>query len=52
MALELQGRKVAILATDGVDQVQKEVTRRALDAAGAETQLISPQQTSILDDGG
>ena len=47
MALGLKGRKVAILATDGVEQVELEVPRRALDAAGAVTHLISPKQDSI-----
>lgn len=43
----LKGRKVAILATDGVEQVELEEPRRALDAAGAVTHLISPKQDSI-----
>lgn len=43
----LTGRKVAILATDGVEQVELEQPRRALDAAGALTHLISPKQDSI-----
>ena len=47
MELGLKGRRVAILATDGVEQVELEVPRRALDAAGAVTHLISPKQDSI-----
>ena len=43
----LTGRKVAILATDGVEQVELEQPRRALDEAGAVTHLISPKQDSI-----
>ena len=43
----LQGRKVAILATDGVEQVELEQPRRALDKAGALTHLVSPKQDSI-----
>jgi protease I len=43
----LTGRKVAILATDGVEQVEMEQPRRALDDAGAVTHLISPKQDSI-----
>lgn len=43
----LKGRKVAILATDGVEQVELEQPRRALDAAGAITHLISPADGSI-----
>ena len=47
MELGLKGRRVAILATDGVEQVELEVPRRALDAAGAVTHLISPKQDSV-----
>ena len=43
----LKGRKVAILATDGVEQVELEQPRRALDLAGATTHLVSPKQDSI-----
>lgn len=47
MNLGLKGRRVAILATDGVEQVELEEPRRALDAAGAVTHLISPKQDSV-----
>jgi protease I len=47
MARGLTGRRVAILATDGVEQVELEEPRRALDAAGALTQLIAPKLGSI-----
>ncbi len=47
MELGLKGRKVAILATDGVEQVELEQPRRALDEAGAVTHLISLQDGSI-----
>jgi protease I len=43
----LTGRRVAILATDGVEQVELEEPRKALDAAGAITHLIAPQEGSI-----
>ena len=43
----LKGRKVAILATDGVEQVELEQPRRALDAAGAVTHLIGLKEGSI-----
>jgi protease I len=43
----LNGRKVAILATHGVEQVELVVPRRALDAAGALTHLIAPTEGSI-----
>ena len=38
---ELNGRRVAILAADGVERVELEEPRRALDEAGAQTVLIS-----------
>jgi protease I len=47
MARGLTGRRVAILATDGVEQVELEDPRRALDAAGALTHLIAPKLGSI-----
>jgi protease I len=47
MVESLNGRKVAILATDGVEQVELEEPRRALDAAGATTHLIAPNEGSV-----
>jgi protease I len=47
MGLGLRGRRVVILATDGVEQVELEVPRRALDEAGAITHLIAPEEGSI-----
>jgi protease I len=47
MQASLNGRRVAILATDGVEQVELEVPRRALDDAGAMTHLIAPNEGSI-----
>ncbi len=47
MEFGLKGRRVAILATDGVEQVELEEPRRALDAAGAVTHLIAPEEGSI-----
>ena len=41
MANELQGKKIAILATDGVEQVELVEPRKALDGAGATTELLS-----------
>jgi protease I len=37
----LQGKKIAILATDGFEQSELLKTREALDAAGATTQVVS-----------
>ena len=47
MELGLKGRKVAILATDGVEQVELVEPRKALDAAGAVTHLVSPKEGAI-----
>jgi protease I len=47
MELGLRGKKVAILATDGVEQVELVEPRKALDAAGAETHLISQKRGEI-----
>lgn len=47
MANELNGRKVAILATDGFEQVELTDPRRALDEAGATTHLIAPEKGRI-----
>ncbi|MET1004338.1 MAG: type 1 glutamine amidotransferase domain-containing protein [Propionibacteriaceae bacterium] len=41
MAGELNGRRVAILATDGVERVELEQPRDALESAGADTTLLS-----------
>ncbi len=43
----LAGLKVAILATDGVEQAELAEPRKALDAAGAKTTLISPKAGQI-----
>lgn len=43
----LTGQRVAILATDGVEQVELEEPRRALEAAGATTHLIAQEEGSI-----
>ncbi len=47
MNASLKGKKIAILATDGVEQVELEKPRQALDAAGAITHLISPNAGTI-----
>ena len=39
---QLDGKKVAILVADGFEQVELTEPRKALDAAGAATHLISP----------
>lgn len=39
---KLKGKRIAILATEGVEQVELTKPRKALEKAGAQTQLISP----------
>jgi protease I len=41
MAGKLDGKKIAILAADGVEQVELTEPRKALDEAGATTELVS-----------
>ncbi len=43
----LRGVRVAILATDGFEQAELMEPRRALDAAGADTAVISPKQGKV-----
>ena len=44
---KLNGKRVAILATDGVEQVELTEPRKALDAAGATTTLVSLKSGTI-----
>jgi protease I len=43
----LQGKKVAILATDGFEQSELLEPRKALDEAGATTQVVSPAGAKV-----
>jgi protease I len=43
----LEGLKIAILATDGVEQVELTEPRKALDEAGADTEIVSPKQHKL-----
>jgi protease I len=43
----LKGLKVAILVTDGFEQVELERPRKALDDAGAQTQIVSPKAERV-----
>jgi protease I len=43
----LNGKRVAILATDGVEQVELTEPRKALEDAGATAQLVSPKRGKI-----
>ena len=42
MSQTLDGKKIAIIATDGVEQVELETPREAVEQAGATTELLSP----------
>ena len=46
-AAGLRGVRVAILATDGFEQAELVEPRRALDAAGADTEVVSPKQGKV-----
>ena len=43
----LDGMKVAILVSDGFEQVEMTEPRKALDGAGAHTQIVSPVDGSV-----
>jgi protease I len=47
MASSLNGKKIAILATDGFEQSELLEPRKALDAAGARTEVIAPKSGKI-----
>lgn len=47
MAEELHGKKVAILATKGFEEVELLEPRQALQEAGAETQVVSPRPGTV-----
>ncbi len=47
MARKLNGKKVAILVTDGFEQVEMTKPRKALDEAGAETKIVSLKSGKI-----
>ena len=44
---KLKGLKVAILVTDGFEQVELTRPQKALDVAGAETQIVSPKTDRV-----
>jgi protease I len=43
----LNGLKVAILVTDGFEQVELTEPRKALDQAGADTRIVSPKDSEV-----
>lgn len=47
MGKKLEGRKVAILVADGFEQVELTEPKKALEEAGATTQIVSPADTEV-----
>jgi deglycase len=47
MAKRLDGKKVAILVADGFEQVEMTEPRKALEAAGAKTEIVSPADEEV-----
>ncbi len=47
MARELEGKRIAILATDGVEQVELSEPRAAVEEAGAQVELVSLEPGEI-----
>jgi protease I len=47
MASKLNGKKIAILATDGFEQAELLEPRKALEEAGAKTEIIAPKEGQI-----
>lgn len=47
MSKELEGKKIAILAADGFEEVELTEPQKALDKAGAETFIVSPESGTI-----
>jgi protease I len=47
MAHELKGKRIAILAATGVEQVELEQPREAVESAGAETEVLSIESGEI-----
>ncbi len=47
MANELKGKTIAIIATDGVEQVELTEPRKAVEEAGASVELLSPDTGEI-----
>lgn len=43
----LRGKKIAIVVTDGFEQVELTEPKAALEAAGASVQIVSPKQGSV-----
>ena len=49
MSVELKGKRIAILVADGFEQVEMTKPRKALDQAGAKTELSRPRKAKFKD---
>jgi len=47
MSNELSGKKIAILVMDGFEQVELTKPQQAFEAAGAQTEIVSPQSDRV-----
>ncbi len=47
MHSQLKGKKVAILVANGFEQVELTEPRKALESAGAEAQIVSPEKAKV-----
>jgi protease I len=47
MPQQLKGKRIAILVADGFEQVELTEPRKALDEAGAKTEIVSPSKRSV-----
>ena len=47
MANELKGKKIAILVENGFEQVELTEPKQALEQAGAQAQIVSPQRDKV-----
>jgi protease I len=47
MSKSLKGKRIAILLTNGVEQIELTEPRKALESAGAKVELVSPAQGAI-----
>jgi protease I len=47
MRKDLHGKRIAFLLTDGFDKVELTQPRKALDEAGAKTEIVSPAKGEI-----
>jgi protease I len=48
MSQDLTGKKVAILVADGFEQAELEGPKEALEKAGAETEIVSPNDRTVI----